>query len=248
MTYTIDYILDELDKTNLGLDSEFYLEMTDEFMNSFDGNFLGGNYIYENGATKLVIIPSYSDMNFVIKIPFSGGMYETYDDEEFYCGESYRPFNYGNNIEGNWDYCAVEAERYLEAERHGLAQYFAKTELIGYVNDYPVYIQPKCMTMRAAAITHTHSVDENTATIKKTNHYIPINVDWLTDFRLCYGDEELIHFLDFIKQHGWDDDLRNDNIGYYNNKPVLIDYSGYSEEEHDSEFLYNNYESSSSFS
>ena len=56
-----------------------------------------------------------------------------------------------------------------------------------------------------------------------------INIDWLTDFRLKYGEEELIRFSNFIRDCGWDDDLRDDNIGYLSEKPVLIDYSGFME-------------------
>ena len=39
----------------------------------------------------------------------------------------------------------------------------------------------------------------------------------------------LVNFINFIQEKNWDDDLRDENIGYINNRPVLIDYSGFLE-------------------
>ena len=56
-----------------------------------------------------------------------------------------------------------------------------------------------------------------------------IPLDWLADFELWYGQEELINFIDFLThQQYWDDDLRDANIGYDDdNRPVIIDYSSF---------------------
>ena len=34
-------------------------------------------------------------------------------------------------------------------------------------------------------------------------------------------------FFNYLIENGWDNDLHSGNVGFINNNPVLIDYSGY---------------------
>ena len=96
------------------------------------------NYEYHYGASKLVIIPKYEN-KYVIKIPFSG--YFDYVYDEFYF------FSNANEDEDKcWDYCLTELLIYRRAKKEKINQIFAKSRLIGTINDYPIYIQEKAKT------------------------------------------------------------------------------------------------------
>lgn len=217
-------------------DGFFYNEISEELAKQCD---------YGYGASKFVLIPN--EGNFVFKIPFEGSTYESYcsgDGEVEELDDYFETFS-GAAVDGvySWDYCATEEYRYKVAEENGLGFAFAKTEFFDYMGttEHPVYVQEKCQVFsKKYEYGSSHNSKEE---IKKTSdiiatvpscccggHYygIGINDDWLTDFRLYYGEKMLIKFINFIKAKHWDDDLRTDNIGYrLNGMPVLIDYSGY---------------------
>ena len=208
---------------------EFHEGKNDDLLYSIDNKIL--KYSYYHGATKLAIIPKNKD--YVIKIPYTGS-YE-YQSGYYYhsiynrAREDYWEFEFGEDKNRPWDYCANEVIRYNIALENGFSKCFAKTELLGYINNYPIYIQERCITLRDSRNFHIHSKEENSKTSSCCNFYFEINMDWLTDFRLYYGEKTLINFIEFIRDNQWDDDLRSENIGYLNNRPVLIDYSGFLE-------------------
>lgn len=172
---------------------------------------------FQSGVSKFVIIPD--DKDFVIKIPFTGIEEEGYY-EEFQCGEcEARP----------WDYCMTEVLRYEEAAKTVFKRCFAECQFLGYFNGFPIYIQEKCITYEDKN-WGKNTDQEKLKTSKACNYQYCANLDWLTDFRLYYGEEMLRNFLIFLEKRYWNDDLRNSNIGYINNRPVLIDYSGFMEE------------------
>lgn len=245
MTYDINFIHDLLEPSILDASNSFYESLIDDFCDSIDLNLAG--FYRENGATKLVLIPLDDDKDFVIKIPFTGTInydYEEHDcDEERssssktssyydYVGESYIDFHNSGRNEGDWDYCATEANRYNIAKEEGFEIYFAETRLIGHIRDYPIYVQEKCTVF--SGFTNSHDPDINKKTIKVCkdagfDYWMPI--DWLTDFRFYYGEARLTEFIHFLYEKDWYDDLRGPNLGYIGDRPVLIDYSGYSEQE-----------------
>ena len=59
----------------------------------------------------------------------------------------------------------------------------------------------------------------------KQNCFCP---DWLLDFYFTYGEDEYIRFMNFIGEMNIGD-LYEQNLGYINNKPVLVDYSDFLE-------------------
>lgn len=85
-------------------------------------------FTVHNGCTKAALV--FDGLDFVVKIPF-----------QTYCGSMMRG---ARNSQNGWDYCLRECEVYEAAERFGVAQFLAKTELLGYVNGYPVYVQQRC--------------------------------------------------------------------------------------------------------
>lgn len=230
MTYDRAELMEALECSILKEGIEFDSDDNEDFMDSMGKEFCD-NFYYEYGASKLALIPKSDEENYVIKIPYTGSSEKGrswYDSNNYYHSsyDEYYEYTCAECEEREWDYCGGEAQRYLVAEEEGLGMCFAKTELLDFVNGYPVYIQEKCTTFEG---NKKHSKEEKETTSKICGNYHSINPDWLTDFRLFYGNSVLIHFVHFIKTMGWDDDLRGENIGYIGDRPVLIDYSGFLE-------------------
>jgi hypothetical protein len=232
MTYNKEELLDILENLPLYEGKEFHSGDNDILMDNMSQEF-NDSFYYAYGASKFVLIP-FAETDYVIKIPYTGSYNKFsgfYDDNRHYYfsgSEEYCDYQYADSEEREWDYCESEAERYLIAEQAGLERCFAKTEFFGYSHGYPVYIQERCITFGSKRSEHTHSQEQRTTT-KELCKYYNISIDWLTDFRLYYGKDIFLDFIDFIKTKGWDDDLRNENIGYIGDRPVLIDYSGFLE-------------------
>ena len=231
MTYNKDALLQLLSNAPLYGGMIFHEGDNESFLTSMGPDFCN-QYSYEYGASKFVLIPFDDNEKYVIKIPYTGsynfesGYYSSSSSQHYHSGTNEYCDYYGSDYdERPWDYCAGEVQRYKKAEKYGLAECFAKTEFLGYVNDYPIYIQEKCTV--SSYYKNSHSVEEQEKTSKCCGTYKNINNDWLTDFRIYYGEEILLKFINFIHDNDWDDDLRKDNIGYIENRPVLIDYSGF---------------------
>ena len=227
-----ELFLDVLNNTFLSKGIEFHEGHNDSFMN-YVNNYFPNFFTHAYGASKFVLIPKDPKIPYVIKIPYTGSYYEEASyltKTGYYSGRhEYIEFFQAENNERNWDYCAVEVERYNIATQYDLEKYFAKTQLLDFVRGYPVYIQERGITFSGSRNSHVHSHLDILKTIKEIPLFYHINQDWLTDFRLCYGTEKLKIFIDFIQKLNWDDDLRNENIGYINNLPVIIDYSSFNE-------------------
>lgn len=236
MTYNYQEILSGLEKTILDGTNDFHAKNNEDFLKSLGKKLFNGLYNYAYGATKFVIIPDDEKIDFVIKIPYTGssdyedGWYSGTNNQYYHPGyDDYYPFENGTYEERPWDYCAIEVQRYAEATLNGFADCLAKTKFLGFVNDYPIYIQEKCETLTSVHQNHKYSEKEKSYTESLCKWWTPISYDWLTDFRLFFGDHKLKNFINFLHDYEWDDDLRNENIGYINNRPVLIDYASFLE-------------------
>lgn len=179
-----------------------------------------GNVDYAEGATKGVLI--FKDLGFVIKIPYS--MLDEYD----ICGAY-------DGVE-TWNYCSQEANRYGMAENEGLQDVFLETTLLDDINGYPVYIQPYAQifkNMEASDISeHSYASSEEekqqTRNINEEYAFNDITNIWESEVFALYGKDYYIKLKSFINDIDIND-LRTANIGYYNNKPVLVDYAGFYE-------------------
>lgn len=220
MNFNKEELLTKLSNAPLCDGEDFYEEMNDELMDCIGDNFdFFREYDLHNGATKAVIVPRHED--FVIKIPYNGyydTYYNDYDEEEDY----FIPFEGGDEEQQPWNYCEAELKKYNFAKQFGFEKYLAKVEFLGYINGYPIYVQEKCKI----GVSHHYSQEERQKTSNLSKKFIGINLNWLTDFRIYYGEEELINFISFISKNHWND-LYGDNVGYLNDKPVLVDFAGY---------------------
>lgn len=180
------------------------------------------NYDYCYGASKLVILPTHED-HYVIKIPFSGYIFEDNFDSVF-CNFS------GANWDSKrcWDYCFTELLMYHYAKREGINKVFAKIHLVGTVNKHPIYIQEKAVTYEARddiekKHLYTASLSEVCELCYERGYKI-FNLEWITDAYNYYGDKQFHKIMIFISSIG---DLHEANIGYIGSRPVLIDYSDF---------------------
>lgn len=224
-----------LKKSFLRKGMDFYEDMNLDFFDSMGEDIDIFNYAC--GASKLVLIPLDPSEKYVIKIPYTGYYYGSYNYEKtektgsfFHYNHRYDKYEAGEVKQLPWDYCATEVKRYRLAREKGFEKFFARTFFYTTINGYPIYLQEKCNVLSKNRKDHTFSKEERRRTSSIEMADIAINIDWLTAFRLQYGEQKLIEFSDFIKTLNWDDDLRDENVGYLNNKPVLIDYSGFMEE------------------
>ena len=224
MNFDRNKILAFLEESNLPNMVNFIDDDAYYFYDSLDAK-IKEEYDYNYGATKCVLIPHKGD--YVIKIPFTGVWDFDSDAPTTFCSA---PCS-----ERDWDYCGAEYERYKEAYRNNLKDYFAPVLCIGCVGHFPIYVQAKCITLEdkyscGCAKSFRFSDEERNKTLKISKAcWVNINLDWLTDFRLSYGEKIFDTFLRFLCDREWDDDLRTENIGYLNDRPVLIDYAGFLE-------------------
>lgn len=177
-------------------------------------------YTYNYGASKLVIQPK--GENFVIKIPFTG---------YFIGDELYEDFTEAGLVTNNdcneWDYCLTEVEVYSLAAQQGIEKIFCKTELIGDIENHPIYIQELATVFRKRSITSPDSEEKINKTMKKLYNMgviTEINKLWLSDVYLYFGDILFDTIFPFISEIN---DLHDGNIGYIGDRPVIFDYSGY---------------------
>lgn len=216
MTYDREKLLNILKMAPLSKNNPFHEGNNKTFMTKMGKEF-SNHYFFEYGATKFVLIPISTKEDYVIKIPYTGSFHPD------------RKYQYAQCKERPWDYCAGESLRYKIAEEEGFEDCFAKTEFLGFVHGYPIYIQEKCTLF--FDLDHDHTLEERKKTSHICKNFYSINIDWLTDFRIYHGEQRLIDFINFLRTFGWDDDLRKENVGYLDGCPVLIDYSGFLEEE-----------------
>ena len=215
MTFDVDEIL------NLFQGFNFRYGLDDSRMDELAAFLLNKNFpfTYNFGTTKAVIIPK--DKDYVIKIPFNG----YYDlNNEFFSFEA-------ANEKDGWDYCKEEADRYKKISNNVLKDCFAETYLVGYIHDYPIYIQEKC-----SPYEHKNAKTKEAKKTMRTylNHHTSrnmcLNTNWCIDFLSYYGEVIFNYFLHFIEEYDWGDDLSYDNVGYKAGRPIVIDYAGFREE------------------
>lgn len=175
---------------------------------------------YATGATKGVLI--FEQLGFVIKIPFCRNS-EDYDDY-------YKCCNYftGADTDNGWDYCEAEANKYQRAEEEGISMCFAKTEKIGEIDGYPIYMQELASIYKNVDYQSSHTEEDSRQvnSICDSNNFYIFNIEWLSDAFHFYGEKIFHKLLEFIRTVGIND-LHDGNIGYIKNRPVLVDYSSF---------------------
>ena len=120
---------------------------------------------------------------------------------------------YHNNelILFNIDYCALEQSLYADCiDKY--KKYMVPVEYLGKINDISIYAQEKI------EMIYDDEEAEDIVSIKDSEwYYYAIEL---------YGQAEVDAFLIYCRSLSIFD-LREGNIGYLNEKPVLIDYGGF---------------------
>ena len=188
---------------------------------------------YDTGATKLVLFPKAElNLDIVVKIPFTHSEDKEWGPDE---DDNWKPGEYyplcGAFYGDGWDYCKAETLYYEHAVEEGIEFAFLKTELIGYSDDFhPIYIQKKAEMLESREESHKKDWTECqlASNFCTSNHLDCFSDYWVADFLNCYGEEAYKKLHDFLADfHIWD--MHSGNLGYYNGKPVIVDYGGYHE-------------------
>lgn len=204
---------DEIDE------AEFYPVVVQPFSEKYKKPF-----DYATGATKGVLI--FEQLGFVIKIPFCRNTEDCYYNSAY--GEYECCYFTGADTDNGWNYCEAEADKYERAETEGLAQCFAKTEKIGDIDGYPIYMQELADIYKSIDYQSSHTEEDSrqVSSICNSNNFYMFNIEWLSDAFHYYGEKVFHKLLEFIRTVGIND-LHDGNIGYIGNRPVLVDYSSF---------------------
>lgn len=227
--------MNELERDILNLFKKCDLENLSE--SNFEEHVLAvlpdDNYKWMFGASKLVLF--FSDFpDFVVKIPFAGTHMRRKQalDTGAWNEENYIffPFEGAPYCEDSWDYCESETILYESAKKFKVEEFFLETKFVGRSYGYPIYKQEKGISFSdsdrfSAAITVEECSKAREMCSKSRIAQLPAK--WVRDAIECYGEKRVKELLDFIHEKDLDD-LHDDNLGYYNNKPIILDYSNFS--------------------
>ena len=220
MNWNLEVLNTFFGETNWDYSAGFSEEDVDDFLESMWYEGLP-DYDYQIGATKLVIIPC--NTTFVIKIPYN---------EAIHFGEC---FDLIGLPKGFNDYCQYELALYEIAEVEGWEEFFLPIEYIGEYKGIPIYIQEKAEEYLYCPIDYS-SEDSRKAVEnkrKEDRYYLPLSLpfDWIACcLDILKSMEKVREFFRFLENTKISRDLHKANIGYFKNKPVIIDYGGYFEE------------------
>jgi len=188
-----------------------------------------GKFEIYNGATKAAIV--IEDLDYVIKVPFTGMWFEekfydeekdeyTYSDPIF--EKFYGPANYGLD-----NYCEMELERINNAVYEGFGDIVAYT-----VPYYGVILQEKITpfkdTLKETRATPSEKSKNFVSTLDDS--YKLVSEEWIGLTADLYGDEYWKDFVDWVNREGNGilDDMYGANYGYrLDGSPVLFDISGF---------------------
>lgn len=244
----VEDIIHKIDFKSLSLYQEAYIDKKNGDATLMDDDLRIEEELYslldipgiqiKTGMTKcVIIIPKCS---IVIKMPLFGIHYyeQEWDEEyeEYYDTgyDYYNDYHQANDFHltsgHENDYCWNELQKYELARKNGFADTLLETCFYGIIDHVPIYLQEKAQTLYEAiyASKSYHSSPESRKILKDTG--IIADSDWSATIIDLYG----VHFYKdlqiFLNKYEMDDDLHNNNIGYCNNKPVILDWCGWRDE------------------
>lgn len=202
-----------------------------------------------SGVSKCVFL--FEDFpDIVVKIPFTG-CGEEYDDDISEDDteaprDRYEDFSYaemgcgGHTLNRFWDYCEAETVVYRDAVDAGVDFYFAETMCIGFIDMHPIYIQERATIYYDVYnqygskynCSDSRANREKVAAASKGNLTIDdcwlVDGVWLLVFTEEWGESAAVDLITFLLKEGVDD-LHCENLGFIDNKPVIIDYSSFND-------------------
>lgn len=205
------------------------------------GNMKGVPYRTASGVSRCVFMfPDFP--NLVVKIPFTGSGTEYEDEydynepyEDFYCASS----GCGEHkLKRKWDYCEAEITVYKDAVTSGVSDFFAETVCIGEIDNHPIYVQEiatiyydvyfdyECEYSGEDKKKNRSSIMEKSNNSLSEDDCWIVNQVWLAAFVEEYGVTAAIDLITFLKSEGVDD-LHSKNLGFIDDKPVIVDYASF---------------------
>ena len=163
--------------------------------------------IAEDTFEKNIVLPLLQVMNFdyefgatkLVIIP---------DDTSFVIKIPFSATITDNCYEPIIDYCSAEMDIYQHSETEKCENFFLPLELMGRINGYPIYKQEKA------------EIEENDTELL----VLPMKETiW---YQIAKETTNFENFSNFCRIERIED-LRAENLGYYNDVPVVIDYGGF---------------------
>lgn len=170
-----------------------------------------------SGMTKYVIIPD--NLNWVIKLPIQVKT-KQYRREEFLT-----KFN-------AYDYCDLETRNFAYAEEKGVNVFFAESYFLSLYKGIRIYIQRKAKCdeqefddrLKKYASHYVSETYNEDVFNEVVSDYV-LNMNESESLEAVFGDVPT-ELYDLIEERNVND-LHCGNYGFINEKPVIIDYSGY---------------------
>lgn len=192
------------------------------------------------GCSKVCIF--FDEMpNYVFKIPFRGCALKYYcEDEDCFFNQfeydwsSYHKYSLANNnnrfqLENEFDYCEAEEFVYNVAVKWGIEDCFARTFKVAEYNGVPIYASERVKYPRFD-ITYAQGISGNSREkareLSREYGFSALGEDKLTSFVDFYGVDKIIKLILFLKNYRISD-LHNDNVGFNDKQPVVLDYSSF---------------------
>lgn len=137
-----------------------------------------------------------------------------------------------------------EVDNYNRAVELGLEMFFPKTYLYGEIDGINIIYQEKIdcnadelwknskLSLAIYNLTHDKIDIKKIASVKKrfdiedAPYNRDINTTWIAFMCALYTTEIIDKLVNFIQERRIND-LHGENIGYKNNKPIILDFSGY---------------------
>lgn len=129
----------------------------------------------------------------------------------------------------------LEVEYYKEAEKEGIAMLFPYTEFLGEINGIQYVLQEKIdFTVDEISYMKERKYKRITQTVKyeiycKAYNKLPdarTGEIWLKMIISIYGKKICKKFCEFAVKYNIND-MHKSNAAYKNDKPILLDFSGY---------------------
>lgn len=188
---------------------------------------------FECGASKGCVLSKY-EKKYVLKVPFLN-IYDEDEGREIDFNNAYlinpatNQYIFSNNRD---DYCYLEKYMSDVFVKSGLGNCICKVESYGDIDGHPLYIQE-----RATEFENTHSstrsideckdfVETMKSSYGEEKYFLTFEDEWAMDFVDYHGEDKYVQMIDILAAYGVND-LHLGNYGYVNDRPVLIDYSGY---------------------
>lgn len=196
---------------------------------------------FYRGASKMVIAtPNLGGV--VIKVPFSGrynlrwvSQEKEEEDEPWNERYEFRRFSGGAGRYDD-DYCLLESQVYDSLAKAGFAEFAAKTEILGWIDNKCIIIQEEVIPEEDNMDFHDYSYKSKEASEEMQEDFSSMcafSDDFLALLIERYGEKVVRNFFYYCEEEEGGQYLINDihdgNYGYraVDGSPCLLDFSGY---------------------